>query len=61
MSEKIILVHDSAVYDALRKQAKTNRRFKIFAVLVTGYIFLTAKDRVENRKKVQEEPEAEKE
>lgn len=61
MSEKIILVHDTAIYDALRKQAKTNRRFKIFAVLVTAYIFLTAKERAENCKKAQEDVEAEKE
>lgn len=60
MSEKIVLVHDTAIYDALRKQAKMNRRFKVFAALVTAYIFLTVKERFE-QKKAQEETEAEKE
>lgn len=60
MSEKIILVHDTAIYDALRKQAKTNRRFKVFAALVTAYIFLTVKERFE-QKKAREDVEAEKE
>lgn len=57
MSEKIVLVHDTAIYDALRKQAKTNRRFKVFAVLVTAYIFLTVKERIEQKKTQEEETE----
>lgn len=61
MNEKVILVYDSAVYDALRKQAKMNRRIKAFAVLVTAYIFLTMKERIEEQKKIKETAEDEKE
>lgn len=46
MSEKVIVMHDASVYTALRRQAKINRRFALFAVVVSAYLIFLTKTRV---------------
>lgn len=40
MTEKIIVIHDQRVYDALRQQARINRRFVLFAVVATACFYV---------------------
>lgn len=39
MEKVITIMHDTRVYEAMRRQAKFNRRMTLFAMAVTFYIF----------------------
>lgn len=54
MPDKIVVLHDSRVYETLRKQAKTNRRFAVFALAATACLVFLAKTCDEQGKKLQE-------
>lgn len=55
MIEKTItIVHDNRVYDALRKQNKTNRSFAFFAMAATACLVYLIRQNDQQEKRIQE-------
>ena len=43
MERRTIIIHDRSVYEALRRQAKINRRFALFSLIATIQIIFLYK------------------
>lgn len=54
MAKKIIIVHDRRVYDELKRQARTNRKFAAIALVGAAYIYWLTKAYQRLDKKIRE-------
>lgn len=54
MTEKIIVVYDRSIRDVLKKQAKINKRFGIFAMISSFYLVSLMLAYNEQSKKIKE-------
>lgn len=43
MSEKITIIHDRRVYEELKQLKKMDRKFMVFAIIATAYIYSLVK------------------
>lgn len=53
MEKVIAIMHDTRVYEALRRQAKINRRVSLFALLVTASMVFQQYTIMEQKKQIQ--------
>lgn len=53
MEKVIAIVHDNCVYEALRRQAKINRRVSLFALFVTASMVFQQYTIMEQKKQIQ--------